>query len=239
MPGDAALDVTIARKDFAAQPVLRDVRFTARRGEVLALLGASGAGKSTTLRIAMGLDTAFAGTVRRPPGRLGVMFQEPRLLPWLSVADNLRLVAEHLPGSRIDALLAEVGLEGAGPRRPRALSLGMARRAALARALAVDPSLLVLDEPFVSLDPQRAAGLAAVVGQCARTHGTTVLLATHELAHALSIADRILVLAGHPATLHADLACAGQADPGELRQTLLGRFPFLAGEAEDQPPMRR
>jgi ABC-type nitrate/sulfonate/bicarbonate transport system ATPase subunit len=241
MPGGAALEVAIRVKRYGALPVLRDVGFSAGAGEVLALLGASGAGKSTTLRIAMGLDGVFEGTVRRPAGRLGVVFQEPRLLPWLTTADNLRLVAEHLPAAEIEALLAEVGLAGAGAKLPLALSLGMARRAALARALAVEPALLVLDEPFASLDAQRGAGLAAVVARRARTHATTVLLATHDLGQALAIADRVLVLAGHPATLAADIRCRA-ADAAALRQDLLGRFPFLgAAAAEDQalPPMRR
>ncbi len=238
MPGDAALEVAIAAKFFGTRAVLRDVRFAARTGEVLALLGASGTGKSTTLRIAMGLDTAFEGSVRRAPGRLGVVFQEPRLLPWLSAADNLRLVAEDAP---VAALLAEVGLAGCGAALPRALSLGMARRAALARALAVQPTLLVLDEPFASLDAQRTAGLAALVARRAHEGGTTVLFATHDLAPALAVADRILVLAGHPATLQADIARAGQPDATTLRGELLARFPFLeaAAEPEDQPPMRR
>ena len=238
MPGDAALEVAIAAKRFGTRLVLRDVRFCGRGGEVLALLGASGAGKSTTLRIATGLDTAFEGRVRRRPGRLGVVFQEPRLLPWLSTADNLRLVAEDAP---VAELLEEVGLTGFGATLPRALSLGMARRAALARALAVQPTLLVLDEPFASLDARRSAGLAALVARRARERGTTVLLATHDLGPALAIADRVLVLAGHPAGLQADIACAAHPDPAALRAELLAGFPFLeaAAAAEDQPPMRR
>ena len=238
MPGDAALEVAIAAKRYGARPVLHDVRFRAGAGEVLALLGASGTGKSTTLRIAMGLDTAFEGHVRRPPGRLGVVFQEPRLLPWLNTADNLRLVADGAP---VADLLAEVGLAGAEGVMPLALSLGMARRAALARALAVQPTLLVLDEPFASLDARRSAGLAALVARRARERGTTVLLATHDLGPALAIADRVLVLAGHPAGLQADIACAAHPDPAALRAELLAGFPFLeaAAAAEDQPPMRR
>jgi ABC-type nitrate/sulfonate/bicarbonate transport system ATPase subunit len=247
MPGDAALEVAIAAKRYGALPVLRDIRFAARAGEVLALLGPSGMGKSTTLRIIMGLDRDFTGHVHRPPGRLGVMFQEPRLLPWLSTADNLRLVAEDLPAAHIEALLAEVGLEGTGPKLPRALSLGMARRAALARALAVAPELLVLDEPFASLDARRTAELAAVVARRARDGAAIVVMATHDLAPALAIADRILVLAGRPATLAADIARAEYPDPAALRRALLARFPFLTApdgaetEAEDQalPPMRR
>ena len=230
MPGDTALEVAIAAKNYGARPVLRDVRFQAGAGEVLALLGASGTGKSTTLRIAMGLDTAFEGHVHRPPGRLGVVFQEPRLLPWLSTADNLRLVADGAP---VAELLAEVGLAGAEAVMPRALSLGMARRAALARALAVRPTLLVLDEPFASLDAQRTAALAALVGRQARARAMTVLLATHDLAPALAVADRILVLAGHPATLQADIPRAEHPDAAALRGELLARFPFLEAVAEE------
>ena len=230
MPGDAALEVAIAAKRYGARPVLHDVHFRAGAGEVLALLGASGTGKSTTLRIAMGLDSAFEGHVHRPPGRLGVVFQEPRLLPWLSTADNLRLVADGAP---VAELLAEVGLAGAEAVMPRALSLGMARRAALARALAVRPTLLVLDEPFASLDAQRTAALAALVARQARARAMTVLLATHDLAPALAVADRILVLAGHPATLQADIPRAEHPDAATLRGELLARFPFLEAVAEE------
>src|SRR5947207_1276302 len=115
MPGEPGLEVHIKSKDFAApgarsRPVLRDVRFSARLGEFLALFGPSGAGKTTTLRIVLGLDRDFTGEVRRPDGRIGTMFQEPRLVPWLSVADNLRLVlqARELPEPDVAGLLETV-----------------------------------------------------------------------------------------------------------------------------------
>jgi ABC-type nitrate/sulfonate/bicarbonate transport system ATPase subunit len=244
MPGEPALEVRIEAKDFTSpganpRPVLRNVCFRARAGEFLALFGPSGAGKSTTLRIVLGLDGEYTGDVRRPPGRTGAMFQEPRLVPWLSVADNLRLVlpARELPEPDVAGLLETVGLPGAGERFPRELSLGMARRAALARALAVAPSLLVLDEPFASLDPLLAARLAAVVGQLARRGGPTTLLATHDLDQALALADRVLVLSGHPATLEADRRVPDRADVAgiaALRTELETRFPFFgAGELSD------
>ena len=118
--------------------LLRDVEFTAKPGEIVALLGASGTGKTTTLRILLGLDRAFEGEVRCAAERVGAMFQEPRLLPWCSVAENLRIVARGgaaIPD--VDALLRDVGLGGTDALFPAHLSLGMARRAALARALAV------------------------------------------------------------------------------------------------------
>jgi len=215
------------------RPVVRNVTFGAVPGEVLTLLGPSGIGKTTVLRITLGLDRQFDGTVRRPAGRIGAMFQEPRLLPWMSVADNLRLVRpEGLTGEDIAALLEEVRLPAAQHQMPATLSLGMARRAALARALAVDPDLLVLDEPFASLDPGVAADLAALLAKRVKSSGTLVLLSTHDTAQALSIASRVLVIAGTPATLLADMAVP-TPDDGAARQRmhddLLSRFGFLSG----------
>src|SRR5271170_6575741 len=170
----AVLDVRIDAKSVPEpggelRPILLDVCFSAEPGEFLALFGPSGTGKTTTLRIALGLDPDFQGLVRRPDARVGVVFQEPRLLPWLTVADNLRLVmSDGASVPDISGLLQQVELPGIEQRRPRELSLGMARRVALARALAVDPQLLVLDEPFASLDPALAARLAGTVSRWAR-----------------------------------------------------------------------
>jgi len=227
------LDVRIVRKAFRrngeVRPVLHDIGFAVAAGEVVALFGPSGAGKTTTLRIVMGLDAEFEGHVARN-GRLGAMFQEPLLAPWLTVADNLRLVVtEGVPPPDIPMLLAEAGLPGAGRRLPRELSLGMARRAALARALAVAPSVLVMDEPFVSLDPQLAGSLAAVIRARATRDRAAVLLSTHDLDSVLAITDRILVLSGHPATLQADVTLpAGATARLAARGDLLAAFPFLA-----------
>ena len=223
MPGAEALRVTIDSKAFGGRPVLSGVRFTAGPGEVLALLAPSGTGKTTALRITVGLDRVFAGSVARPAGRIGAMFQEPRLLPWLSVAANIGLVAPELSCEAVEELLTEVDLAGQGDLLPKQMSLGMARRAAMARAISVKPSLLVLDEPFASLDPSLAARLAAAVTRQARAFGATVLIATHDLDQALAIADRILVLAGTaPATLAADFASSSAAAE-EIRT----RFTFL------------
>ncbi len=213
-----------------AVAVLGPVAFDAAAGEVLAVFGPSGTGKSTLLRIVLGLDPAFEGSVISPPGPAGVVFQEPRLAPWLSVAANLRLVAPSLDDAAVAALLAPVGLSGTADMRPAALSLGMQRRVALARALAIRPQWLVLDEPFASLDPGLAATLGGIVAGHARESGAIVLLATHELDQALTLATRILVLSGRPATLAADIAVS-PGDRSALRAELLGRFAFLGGAA--------
>ena len=232
----AVLDVRIDAKNVREpagelRPILHDVCFSAEPGEFLALFGPSGTGKTTTLRVALGLDTDFQGMVRRPDVRVGVVFQEPRLLPWLTVADNLRLVTnDGAPAPDISGLLQQVELPGIEQRRPRELSLGMARRVALARALAVDPQLLVLDEPFASLDPALAARLAGTVSRWARQRGATVLLATHDVDQTLDIAGRVLVLDGRPATLAASFDVPRHTDPksvAKLRARLVERFPFL------------
>jgi NitT/TauT family transport system ATP-binding protein len=228
--GDPVLELRITAKRFHAAAILGDVSFAAGAGEVLALFGPSGAGKSTTLRIAIGLDADFQGQVRRGAGRMGVLFQEPRLLPWLTLEENLRLVWQAgMPPLDVPALLESVGLGGQAALRPGALSLGMARRAALARALAVDPALLVLDEPFASLDPGRAALIAGCLRARADRAGTAILFATHELPRALACADRLLVLSGSPAHLAADLAVPRDAAlRGAVAETLQARFPFLS-----------
>ena len=190
------LEVKIRAKEFRSsrgdtRQILRDVAFTAAPGEVLALLGPSGIGKSTILRVTLGLDRDFEGSVQLPPGRLGVMFQEPRLLPWLSVEENLRLVLPvDEPAPDIVALLNEVLLPPIPNLLPSALSLGMARRVALARALVVDPAILVLDEPFASLDQSVATNLGVRIVARVRRRGTLVLLSTHDIDQALAMSTR-------------------------------------------------
>lgn len=217
--------------------VLRDISFGGGAGEIMALLSPSGAGKTTTLRIILGLDRDFVGEVRCPHGRIGVMFQEPRLLPWLTVEANLRLVTssntKEADTDEITSLLVAVGLAGTETLHPKALSLGMARRVALVRALLGHPLLLVLDEPFASLDRKSAADLMGLISRAARRDGALVLLTTHDLDQALGFADRLLLLAGQPARLAAD--CPTRAEISsrdatlnpDLKETLLTRFPFL------------
>ncbi len=203
------LEVRIIEKNFTApgrvpHPVLRDVEFDLHPGEFAALVGPSGAGKTTRLNIVAGLDTDFSGSVRfagRLPGetRIGYVFQEPRLLPWRTVHDNVALVLEKgADRGRVKELLDEVGLGEAAAAYPQRLSLGMARRAALARALAVEPELLLMDEPFVSLDQARAERLRRLLLRLWRTRRCAVLFVTHDLHEAVALADRILLIGGGP-----------------------------------------
>ncbi len=134
---------------------------------------------------------------------MGFVFQEPRLLPWRSVVDNVRLaLADRTIGQeRARNALEMVGMQASANAFPGTLSMGMARRAALARALAIEPALLLMDEPFVSLDQSGADELRALTLQLWRQHRWTVLLVTHNLMEAAAMADRVIVLGGRPASV--------------------------------------
>jgi ABC-type nitrate/sulfonate/bicarbonate transport system ATPase subunit len=189
--------------------VLSGCRFAAAAGEFVALVGPSGCGKTTLLNIVAGLDRDYDGTVRLPrrgdgtPARLGVVFQAPRLLPWRTVRENVRLVLPALdrdaPPRVVEEVLRDVGLERAAwDAYPGRLSGGMSRRAAVARAFAVAPDLLLMDEPFVSLDDPAADGLRRALLALWRRRPTTVLFVTHDLREALFLADRVLLLSDAP-----------------------------------------
>nr|WP_294513952.1 ATP-binding cassette domain-containing protein [uncultured Rhodopila sp.] len=229
------LSVRIDRKAYTSdsgveRTILSDVHFSVAPGEVVGLLGPSGAGKSTMLRILLGLDTAYEGHVRHDFRRVGVVFQEPRLLPWLTVEENIRLVVtDDMRQPDIGFLLETVQLGHAAALRPRQLSLGMARRVALARALAISPELLVLDEPFASLDARLGAGLAESVARWARSTGAAVIIATHDLAQAMERVSRLLILSGVPARLSADRPVPAAGDTA-LYAKLLAEFAFLRAD---------
>jgi len=195
------LDVDVARKDAGGRTVIEGLRFGLADGEVVALVGPSGCGKTTLLRLIGGLDTRFEGRITWAGGtapRIGTVFQEPRLLPWRTVRQNIALVNPPDPAAA-KALLAILGLATYGDFYPTALSLGMARRAAIARAFAIQPAVLLLDEPFVSLDPAMAEQGRAVLTAAWSARRCAALLVTHDLAEAASLADRILLLSTGPA----------------------------------------
>ncbi len=186
--------------------VLGEFSLTLANGEVAAIVGPSGCGKTTLLRIIVGLDRDFEGSVRLPAhGRLGVVFQEPRLLPWRTVEENVKLAAPQANDGALSALFATLGLAEHRRHYPSELSLGLARRVALARAFAVEPELLVLDEPFVSLDAMLAARLRAELVELVSRRPVTTLLVTHDVEEAIGVADRILVLSASPARLLANV----------------------------------
>src|SRR5215471_4415676 len=205
------LDVAIKQKSYLAASggrleVLGELAFSLRTGEVAALVGPSGCGKTTLLRIIAGLDRDFAGAVQLPAhGTLGMVFQEPRLLPWRTVEQNVRLAAPHATAAGLDTLFQTLGLKAHRNHYPGELSLGLARRVALARAFAVEPDLLLLDEPFVSLDDALAARLREELAELVNRRPVTTLLVTHNVEEAIGLADRLFLLSASPARVVAEM----------------------------------
>jgi sulfonate transport system ATP-binding protein len=232
------------KKGTGTRVVLRDVSLLIEQGEVVAILGASGCGKSTLLRIAGGLDEPTSGTtlidgaaVAGVDARCAVGFQEPRLLPWRTLAANVALglprgLDRRSGADRVAQLLDLVGLSASAGLRPREVSGGMAQRASLARALARNPGVLLLDEPFGALDALTRLKMQDLLLDVHRAAPTTILLVTHDVDEALQLADRIILLGaeqGKPgATIRRVLTVPGgrprdrgSAELAELRAELL------------------
>jgi NitT/TauT family transport system ATP-binding protein len=205
------LDVSVLRKTYQTasgetRVVLRDLAFTLQAGEVCALIGPSGSGKTTLLRIMAGLDTDFEGAITHPPDqKLAMVFQEPRLLPWRTVLQNIRLAAPDADPADLKQVTDSLGLADHLTFFPGELSLGLARRVSFARALAIKPDLLMLDEPFVSLDSRLAVRLREELATLVEARRITTLLVTHDVEEAIYLADRILILSTKPARVIAEI----------------------------------
>lgn len=227
------LRLQLERKGFRSaetqevRTILRDLTLEVAAEEFVCLFGPSGCGKTTLLNLIAGIDNEFEGKLslgkapNAQPATLGYVFQDPRLLPWLTVEANLRLV---LPESlrQSDAPWSYLERMGVGQTRkafPGELSLGMARRVALARAFAVQPQLLLMDEPFVSLDAHNADVLRELLLEVWLENRCAVLLVTHDLDEALRLADRILLF-------------------GDSPTTLLREFPIMVPRTERTPEVR-
>ena len=226
------LEVDIESKTFEntvgeRQHVLAGISFALGAGEVGVFVGPSGCGKSTMLKILAGLDHDFAGRVSRPAGaRLGMVFQEPRLLPWRSVEENVRLVAPHADEAKLSALFTILELNAHRSHFPGELSLGLARRVALARAFAIDPDFLILDEPLASLDDALAARLREQIATLVGSRSVMTLLVTHNLDDAVRLGDRLFFLSARPAkivhveTIGTPRAARSEADVNEIKAGL-------------------
>ena len=193
---------------------LGKMQFVANPGEFLCILGASGCGKTTLLNIIAGLDSHFDGKVsligNNSEGcvpRIGYVFQNPRLLPWRTVEENLQLVLspKQIHSGIIEELLVSTELEAFRKTYPPQLSIGMQRRVALVRAFSIQPDLLVMDEPFVSLDKPMADFLRGLLLDYWQDRKPIVLFVTHQLAEAFQLAGRLLVFSSRPGTLILDV----------------------------------
>jgi sulfonate transport system ATP-binding protein len=195
---------------------LADITRGVGAGEILALLGGSGCGKTTLLRLIAGLDQASAGRIvlegeeiREPRADVGVIFQEPRLFPWLSVADNVAFGLAHLGAFAREGLvtnaLVRVGLAGYEKRWPRELSGGQQQRVAIARALITRPKLLLMDEPFSALDATTRASLHGHLLALWEESRPTVVMVTHDVEEAVTLADRIIVMQPRPGRIFDEI----------------------------------
>jgi NitT/TauT family transport system ATP-binding protein len=193
-------DKTHIGADGTLVPAIRDLVIDVEPESMTVLMGPSGCGKTTLLRIVAGLDDRFVGEIAIPEdARIGLMFQEPRLLPWRTVLQNIELVVPpDFTEADLEWLASAVGIADILPRFPQELSLGMARRVALARAFATRPDLLLLDEPFVSLDERTADRLRRLLLEVWQARPTTAILVTHNPREAILLADQLVLLAPRP-----------------------------------------
>jgi ABC-type nitrate/sulfonate/bicarbonate transport system ATPase subunit len=254
MASMTGLDIEIEAKSFPAvggapaRRVFAGFRLAVAPGSFTAILGPSGTGKTTLLNLVAGLDRDYAGHIRAtaagprdatlPAGealpRMAYVFQTPRLLPWRTVRENVRLAldADAVGRGLAEHFIERVGLADAADLHPERLSLGMQRRAALARAFATEPDLLLMDEPFVSLDGANAERLRHLLLDLLAARPATVLFVTHDTRETVSVADRIVELEGSPAVVVRDrenpLPLAQRRDPAAVERAHAALFPHGA-----------
>ena len=227
-------------------------------GEVVAVIGGSGCGKSTLLRLLSGLETANAGSIAlrglmlKEPGPLvNIVFQEPRLFPWLTVAQNVGFGLKHLPVNErsvvISQVLARLGLGGFEERWPKELSGGQAQRVSLARAIVTKPSVLLLDEPFSALDAMTREDLQSHLIDVWQDLSSTLVLVTHDIEEAIFMADRVIVMQPFPGRIFQEVRIdlprpRNRMSQGftELRRELSDLLALsLAPEKSNGPVLRR
>lgn len=222
------LDIAEKRFTGAATPVLANLRLDIAPSSVVALVGPSGVGKSTLLRMMAGIDKAFAGTITIDGAAAhaaptpGFVFQDPRLLPWLTAAQNIMAADARITRDMALTALSRVGLSDAGDLFPHQLSGGMQRRVALARAFSVNARLLLLDEPFVSLDRELVIEMHQLFTRLVAETRPTVIFVSHLIDDAARLADRAVLLAHRPARIVADIALP--VPPAERDEATLAQY---------------
>jgi sulfonate transport system ATP-binding protein len=249
---EESLEINGLAKSFVigdhAHPVLSGVDLSIERGEFVAIVGESGSGKTTLLRIIAGLEAADRGSVAvdgREIHGIGaeraMVFQEPRLLPWLTVQKNVRLGLElrRLPRAEIDRKVQElldlVGLDQFAAAYPSQLSGGMAQRVGIARALATNPEILLLDEPLGALDAMTKMRMQREIERMWQECGLTIIMVTHDIEEAVYLADRIVVLSGPPDNIRQFIRVPlarprdrSKKEFSEIREALLQEFHLSA-----------
>jgi NitT/TauT family transport system ATP-binding protein len=216
-------------KSFDSLHVLNDLSFHISSGEILGVVGPSGSGKTTLLKLITGIIAPDEGAVQVAEGAVGYVFQEPRLLPWRTALDNVAVPLRARGMDKAEARtkaaqwLDRVGLAGFEHYHPAELSGGMAQRVSVARALAVEPAILLMDEPFSNMDATLKATLMATVQQILKDRMTTAVYVTHDLTEALQLADRIVEMTPEKTLHEIDLS-----DRAAVARDWLAKFHTLA-----------
>ncbi|MGZ8160419.1 MAG: ABC transporter ATP-binding protein [Methylobacter sp.] len=199
------IQININNKTYptATKPSIANLKLSLNSNEFICLVGPSGCGKTTLLNIISGLDNDYDGEIligqQHTHPKIGYIFQNPRLLPWRTVRENIELaLADNQPPGVIDALLEVMQLTSSQHAYPERLSLGMSRRVAIIRAFAIDPEVLLMDEPFVSLDAPTARQVRELLLELWQQRPHTVLFVTHDLREAIALADRLIFLSSSP-----------------------------------------
>ena len=243
---DSSLRVTVDAKDFIRHDgkriaVLRDIAFHSQDSELVAITGPSGCGKTTLLNLIAGLDSDYRGSIELPTHAddvlpLSYVFQKPCLLPWRTLKENITLVLQSPKQneSDVESLLDSMDIADAANSYPATLSLGMARRTALARAFAVKAPLLLMDEAFSSIDELTAQRLRELLLSQLRISQHIVIFVTHNLREALFLGNRLIVMSKPPATIVADIPLPGErgrpsAEIEKLHDDILAQFPDILG----------
>lgn len=228
-----AVQIANGCKRFGDTPVLVDIDVSVSTGEVVAVVGRSGSGKSTLLRVLAGLEKLSSGTITWPADgsrpQTGVVFQQPLLMPWLTVAENV-VFAKRFAAHRktfaaryaID-LVSRFGLDSLAHRYPEQLSGGQAQRVAILRAVATRPRLLLLDEPFSALDPATRAELQSWLSDLTAELDVTVVLVTHDVDEALALARRVVLL-GEDGRMRREWLLDESPDRTQLREDVLDNY---------------
>ncbi|HEY8097790.1 MAG TPA: ABC transporter ATP-binding protein [Methylobacter sp.] len=235
------IQIRIDSKSYpsAANPTIAELKLSLNSNEFICLVGPSGCGKTTLLNIIAGLDNDFDGDIlvgqQHTHPKIGYIFQNPRLLPWRTVRENIELVLDdNQSPDVIDELLEVMQLTASQHSYPERLSLGMSRRVSIIRAFAIDPEVLLMDEPFVSLDAPTARQVRALLLKLWQQRPHTVLFVTHDLREAIALADRLIFLSVAPMQVVSEIVVPlARSERGNelavesFRQQLLANHPEI------------
>lgn len=237
------IDINIKNKTYITPDArqltaIANLQLSLTENQFVCLVGPSGCGKTTLLNIISGLDTDYKGEIQlnnQPKPRIGYIFQNPRLLPWRTVRENIDLVLDgQRPSNYIDSLLESMQLIEHQNTYPEHLSLGMSRRVSIIRAFAIDPDILLMDEPFVSLDTPTARQVRNSLLKLWQHRPHTILFVTHDLREAIALADKLIFLSASPMTVLSEIEVTiprsdrdNEAAIESFRQQLLNNYPEI------------